>query len=370
MQLFKFLGTSPITLLQGGQIISGATSVMWVERYREAGEFEIVAPVSSGLRTFLPIGSLISHIDTLEVMIVENHEIEEPKDEEATIRITGRGFETYLENRIAGSNETAMSSGSALTEYVIPAGYTWNQAVTLINRAIWSTWLYNTNFKLLNVLATNLVAGTGVSEARVIERKSIYENLLDMLEVDNLGIKTIRPGPWSPLPPADMTLVLGIHQGVDRSQQVIFSYEAGEIENAQYLWSNKSEKNSVYITSKWFQIEYNDAPVDYARRQMYLKLEDVDKSFNTLPTGADKTNILARMITLGKQALAANNMVSISKAEISKESSRYLVRRDYDVGDIVAVNGNYDSSAKMRVSEFVEIEDETGSHGYPTLSTI
>ena len=74
MELFKFVpGTTP-TVLEQGQVINGYTSATWTERYSELGEFEIQTQLSSGLREFLPIGTLISHSNTLDVMIVENHE--------------------------------------------------------------------------------------------------------------------------------------------------------------------------------------------------------------------------------------------------------------------------------------------------------
>lgn len=76
MELFKF--THPTsTNLTYGVPIHGYTSAMWVERYRVPGEFEIEAPLSSGLQDELPLGTVISHIDTLDAAIVENHEISE-----------------------------------------------------------------------------------------------------------------------------------------------------------------------------------------------------------------------------------------------------------------------------------------------------
>ncbi len=49
-----------------------------------------------------------------------------------------------------------------------------------------------------------------------------------------------------------------------------------------------------------------------------------------------------------------------------------LIFRDktYDVGDIITVDGEYNATTTMRISEYVEIEDETGDSGYPTFSEI
>src|SRR6478735_7894203 len=121
MNLFKFNVVTDPTALDSGQYINGVESLMWVERYLEPGEFEIKAPLSSGLRDFLPLGTLISHIDTMEVMIVENHQVIEEETADPTIVITGRTFDTYLENRIVGMN--LARAGSTLSEYILAAGY-------------------------------------------------------------------------------------------------------------------------------------------------------------------------------------------------------------------------------------------------------
>jgi hypothetical protein len=57
------------------------------------------------------------------------------------------------------------------------------------------------------------------------------------------------------------------------------------------------------------------------------------------------------------------------EATISK-NSRYAYRKDYIVGDIVYVVGNYGVSQKMRVIENVEVQDATGSFSYPTLKVL
>ncbi len=41
MDLFRFLNPTAPTRLEQGEIINGLTSIMWIERYREAGEFTL-----------------------------------------------------------------------------------------------------------------------------------------------------------------------------------------------------------------------------------------------------------------------------------------------------------------------------------------
>jgi hypothetical protein len=69
----------------------------------------------------------------------------------------------------------------------------------------------------------------------------------------------------------------------------------------------------------------------------------------------------------GRIAIDNQNRVTIVKSDISSVTP-YQYRTDYNVGDLVTLDGNFGVSAVMRVIEYVEIEDESGESGHPTLS--
>ena len=62
--------------------------------------------------------------------------------------------------------------------------------------------------------------------------------------------------------------------------------------------------------------------------------------------------------------------VNINRVDITRNSSRALYRKDYDLGDIVTVIGSYDETTKKRITEYIESEDEHGESSYPTLSAV
>ena len=361
MELFKFNYTTDPTVLERGELINGATSIMWVERYREAGEFEIVAPLSSGLLSFLPIGTLISHADSMEVMIVENQEIDEEKIEDPVITFTGRTLETFLEQRIIGTNQARASS--TITEYSLAADYTWNQAVKLINDHIQNTT--NVNDQLVNVVATTTVTGTGPRTLQVLKRDEVYKALLEILETDDLGIRTIRR---STFPGGDNTRTqFSIFRGVNRSNQVIFSWKAGDLSEVNYLWSDKKSKTSAMVVGRYINVMVDGTSTKYNKRTMIVDADDIDGNLSAPPSGAALTDVINKMIARGNSAISAKNRVTISRADISN-ISKYQYRKDFNVGDLVTLDGNFGQIAIMRVTEYVEIEDETGESAHPTLS--
>jgi len=363
MDIIKFTSSGPVS---GGQVVEGFSSKMWIERYRDPGEFKLIAPISSGIREKLPMGTFITHMDTVELMIVENHEINDVKGQESEIVITGRSWETFLENRIIGSNKYFPLSETPV-EYPLISGYTWIQARTLIENHCLQSYLADANnaipyFEVRNVVST----GTSLAADRSVKRGPLHKALLDFLAIDNLGIKAVRPGPWSNATNG-VNFVLTIYKGVDRTAGIIFSWDRGEIETADYFWTNRTSKNSALIVGKWVQTVVV-ASSGYSRRTMLIDASDIDQGYASPPGGADLTAVVTAMQQRGRDILAANNSVTITKAEVTKEGTRYKYRTDYNLGDIVTVSGDYNSSAAMMVVEYVETEDSTGVGGYPTLS--
>ena len=72
----------------------------------------------------------------------------------------------------------------------------------------------------------------------------------------------------------------------------------------------------------------------------------------------------------GILALLSQNDLVLVKPELESNAESYVYRQDYNIGDIVTVIGNYGVQSKMRVVSYVEIEDENGETGYPTLSVV
>ena len=364
MDLFKFTPVSYETMLEHGDAINKLTSVMWTERYREPGEFQLKAQLSTGLREFLPLGTLISHKDTYEVMIVENHEITEEKQEDPTLIVTGRSFEAFLENRVVGVNQARASS--TLAEYILLQDYTWNQATKLINDHIYNT--QTPNDALYNVQAVNMVPiSAGTIEERTIDRGNVLDKLDEILAIDDIGVRTIRRNYFG-LVGSNTWTRIEIFRGTDLSNKVIFSWKSGDLDSAEYLFSDKPTKNAALILGRYvYAVVDNPAYTKYDRRFMMVDGSDLDGNLSAPPTGAALTTILNKMRTRGRQALGRQNRINLSRTDVS-DTTQYVFRKDYNIGDIVSLDGNFGQITKMRVVEYVEIEDENGTSGHPTLS--
>jgi hypothetical protein len=366
LNLFKYVTTTDPTILDQGEMFKAPKSIMWAERYRDPGEFELVDNLSSGLVDILPIGTLISHYGTLEVMIVENQEIDDSKEEDPVIKITGRSLESSLENRIVGTNQIRANPIIGLG-YNLAAANTWNQIVLLINDHINSNINVNDNFG--NISAASIVSGiTGVSEARLLKPEAVDKAVLDLLAIDDCGIKVIRRNTFGAPGGSATQTVFCVHNGINRSNTVIFSWQGGDLDIVDYLWTDKPLKNSAMIIGRYVNTYVDTANVTkFNRKTMIVPADDIDGYLTAAPSGATLNNIVAQMQTRGRQALEKQNRLTISRADISN-LSKYHYRQDYNIGDLISLDGNFGQIAVMRVFEYVEIQDENGESGHPTFS--
>ena len=198
MQIFKFkpIGGGAVTLEQG-ELINYIDDAMWVERYREPGEFKLSSLLSSGLRDQLPLGTLISHIDTSEVMIVENHVITDDVESDTGIEISGRSFDAYLEERVIGWSLYWTYKDQTLTQpvpYILPQGKSYEQALALIKDSINTVRTPSAaDNRLINVNEASRiafpVANYPTYGARNMKREDALKGLTSILENDDLGIE-------------------------------------------------------------------------------------------------------------------------------------------------------------------------------------
>jgi hypothetical protein len=379
MDLFKFVTTNSDGYISQGEIINGYDTLEWTERYVLPGEFKLKAPVSSGLRSKLPPGTMVSHVDTLELMYVTSNEIDtEAKEGEPPLVITGRSMESWLRHRIVGDDiETYIDIGTgyhlvnSMADYVLAFDSSWDQARDLINA------LVNTTFAGVDDEVEGFVAvsnqqhiGPNTVEPRIMRKQNLHSAVLELLAVDDFGIKSVRPNPTNVDP---TTVEFRIHNGFDLRESVRFSHALGDLDRTRYFWSDEGYKTDFYCVSNYFQLRSAYSAVGLDRRIMIVDCTDMDNHYtdeemfgvgSTLPE-----EVGIAMDIRGQQMLRAQVPTAIASTDIS-QTTQYKYREDYDVGDIVHVSGDYDLSAVMRVMEYVEFEDELGEHGYPTLAAV
>lgn len=367
MHLFKY--DDPPSFANAAPI-NGYESVTWVEKYADPGEVTIEAKLSSGLREFLPLGSIISRTESLEPMIVENHEIADDVDDEPMLTITGRSFETFLSHRVVGQNQNWVSPPATIQDagYALAAANLHVQIVDLINDHIYAPETIDDNDAVPNLIAMADVPVPLASVARVIKRGDLHTRVLELLAIGDYGIKVWRANTFAGTDTAGQTRIY-IYSGTDKTSTVTFSAQTGDVKTADYLWSIKNLKNAALVTGKFVETFVAGVETGYERRVMFVDASDMDQALTAVPTSTALTTMRANMATRGRQALASQRQITLANVNIS-DRRVYEYRKDYEVGDFVSLDGNFGETLRMRVVAYAEIEDKDGETGYPTLSVV
>jgi hypothetical protein len=360
MELFKLSST-----FYPSSSLRNFDTLIWTERYAEAGEFklEFRNANSKELEALLPLGSLISHTGTKEVMIVENYEMSHEKDKSMLITVSGRSFETFLENRVTYNSlfpiYLSTTSGSTDKRDGVYVGITVGDYVMSILEYAFQT---GTNKEVSNTLRVNELRLDTSPEDYPSGRGDVYSEALKALALLDAGLKNVRPNG------SQTTLDLVLSDGLDKRNTVIFSAQNEDLENAKYFKTIKSYKNYIWLALPRqvnAEIRSSKLSVDKTgleRRSMYSEdSEALD--------GARSVGVGTAVYKLAQRLLAESLQLSMVQATISK-TAKPKFKVDYDVGDIVTVQGEFETSQVMRVTEHILTVDNNGINGYPTLGAL
>lgn len=360
-----------------GEMVNGLVRKQWVERYLEPGEFVLVGSPTDELRAQLAIGTLISHVDTEEVMIVEDHQIEEKVGAAPVFTVSGRSLDSFIESRVATDNGLGFNGklDDGVAPKVLYDGTGWpfsfdsvtppELAVALLEMQLESTKTIRTSFAIPDLAVLHNITTTYTRKDQDLPRGDLASQIMDILGDIEAGIKIQRPNE------SHAKIKFLIHKGVNLATSVRFSYERGEILGAKYLWSSRDYRNSAYISTRYQGLYYSlggtESETGLARRVTFIDATDIEKA-----TSFSRVSYINSLL----KARAKRELKKKKKDRILFEAqihpfSRYQYRKNYNIGDVVRVDGNYDISANMRVIEYVETDDGDGSgFGVPTLEAV
>jgi hypothetical protein len=378
-------------------LIEGYSSMIWTERNLENGDFEMKTPKVAETRALLPIGSQISLRDTNEIMMVETHSIGRDNNGYSELTVTGRTFETFLENRVlaAAVYNTPWQVYKTYTPSEFVSLLLWNHAVNATGedptRAATTKSTYDA---IPQVVVTDSTTRIDAAKVWWLESGIVYSTLRDILTLSELGVRSIRPpGTTGNVMTFDVTrtvsrgtvskastsnisqIRLDVYNGLDRSRNqgilepVMFHYDSGHIDDPKYLFSIKEYNNFAIVLGSMQAVEVwpdvtpaPDTTVNgLARRPLYVDGETV----GTMST----PDFVAAMTQKGRLELKKRNQTAVFDGAISPLSP-YKYNQHYFLGDKVTLLAEYGYEATMVVSEYIRTEDQSGDRGYPGLSTI
>lgn len=375
-------------------LIEGWNSLIWTERFVEPGDFELRTPLVEQTMQALPLNSLLTLRESREVMLVETHTIKTNDAGVAELTVVGRTFDSILESRILrGGYQAPTATVVQLTPAQYAACFLWNELVNTQSTDFlrhFSTAMRDSNIPYVSVgMSDEAYAMTGNAQTWWVEEGEMASQFRDISKDTKVGVRAKRPptahsrlilyngagGMLLGTYTEDITtLLLEVYSGADRTVNsitktpVVFAMNMGNLDNPQYLFSQKDYRNVAYIDSKLGAAQVYATPADanttsLNRRVLYVDGSDVDST--------DKTyeQILPALQQKARQELLNHNMQFLFDVAVAN-TDPYKYGTDYDLGDLITLNADYGISRTMRVTEFVRSQDNNGEKSYPTLTQI
>lgn len=333
--------------------LDSATSIIWINRFQAAGEFEIYTRANTELLTLLGSDETYWTREGKDdnVMVTETVRLTTSAEDGAYIIISGKGTESFLARRII-PKQTVWQSKTA--EYIIRDMITSNVgtgAIGLrqISRITLGDWLHDTTQPI----------------DKQVTGKNLLEAISDLCTEWEYGFKMIQNGG---------TFTFQLYKGTDRSYNqsandfVVFSPAWDNLGNTEYTRDKTTLYNAVYVAGEGEGsnriIAGNGNTDGLRRRELWV---DARNESSTTEGGTLTPLEYYQMLFQQASETIDNSKETVSFEGEVLDTSSYTYGVDYNLGDIVQVETEYGIQAAARVTEITEVEDESGYQLRPTL---
>lgn len=357
-------------LLRREVVVDKFVSLIWTERWKEIGDFELLMHSTTTNRTIFSTGKWLTLNESLRVMTVETIEDTTDDQDRKLLRIKGRSLETILEDR-AVMNTTNFTIGD--NKWHLTG--TPKAIVETMFTAICVTGTLSSNdiipFLGSDVLyPADTIPAVSTSMDWYQEPATLYDAIKNLCDIFEMGYRLIRN-------PTTNQLRFDIYTGSDRTSAqntlpaVIFSPNLDNLERTTELTTISQAKNCAIVVTEvggsyYYQIVYAagiDPEVEgFERKILFMVVTLDDAEITTIPA-----SINAALQQRGKNELALHQPFSAFDGEIT-QYSQYKYGIHYHLGDLLTMQNTDGARNDMRVTEQIFVSDESGDRSYPTLA--
>lgn len=346
------------------EVVDRFESMIWSERYRAMGDFELQIRSTTNHRRLFKTGTRIAINESYRVMIVETIEDKTESDGQKVLSIKGRSLEKLLDDRIALPSLAGTTSAPKWTLTGTPGNI-----VRQMFHDICVTGTLSTSDRIGQVIEGSIFPEDTIPESSdeitvEVEPATLYDATVNLCDIYDLGFRLVRN--------FDTTqLYWDVYSGSDRTTSqstlapVIFSPDLDNLQNTAELTTIASAKNVAYVVTPVgsrmvYPLDVDPTVTNGTNRQALLvRADDI--------TDTDPVVAQAKMDQRGREELAKNRTVSAFDGELNKNSS-YKYGRDYNLGDLVEMRNTDGITNQMRVAEQIFVQDREGQRSYPTLT--
>lgn len=344
-------------------LIDAYKSMIWTERYNQAGDFEIYTEVSGEVLKHVTKDCYLSIKESDRTMIVSDIQIISDREAGNFIKITGNSLEQILNRRIVWGLKTLNTNLQ-------------NGIKTLLNESIISP--SDSKRKISNFVFQTVTDSriTGIKIEKQFTGDNIYDIITELCEDNDIGFKLLLN--------KSNQFVFSLYAGVDRTYDntdnpyVIFSPSFENLLNSNYYDTNVDLKTITLVAgedsgNKRKYLTYSaSSGTGLNRRELFTDARDIqseyyddDNNKHTMTTTEYNNALQAR----GKEKLEECTALTLFEGEVEPYNS-FVYKEDYFLGDLVQIENEYGLGGIARITEVVTSHDDGGYSVYPTFEMI
>jgi hypothetical protein len=359
-------------------IIDGFTSIIWTERYYGDNKVELVVPLSTSMMNKLPLGTFLAIEESNELMILETVNVEAGK-----LKFSGISLLSWLNNRFIRTSASHDDQYWYLEG--VPGEILWTMVYYMCVGGEYldgSTpiGISNPEQFILPGLGLYDYDTSGESLKVGISYGPLYDEMLKFAQTYEIGMQIIFDIN------SETPLQFRSYKGLDRTSTqtelpvVRFSSEMDSLSDIKEVQSIATLKTQVYAFAPSFKPEEGqpdlrttpgisnlagDEYVGFDLRAKMIFADDV----TTDQVGGSSTTLLDILNNRAHAELIDNKYIKTVDGEIVPDS-QFLYGFDYNLGDIIEVEGDSGTIQRSRITEYIRSHDNNGEKAYPTVTGI
>ena len=337
------------------KVLDAYESLIWTERYNQAGDFEFHAPATIELLNIMTPGRYLYLSESDTLMIIEKIEIATDTDEGNKLTVSGPSIASVIARRIVWSQTTL-------------DGYLEGQIQKLLNQNIISP--SDNNRRISNFVFE--ASGDSAIGSMTIKSQytgdNVYKVITEVCEERGLGFKVT----FNSSNQFVFKLINGKDRTYDQSinEPVVFSPGFDNLIDSDYVNNQADYKTIALIAgqeegdSRVRTTIQPDASTGLNRRELYIDARDLQQG-----EGMSDAEYLAILQQRGNEKMASYlGNESFDATMETNIGPKFGV--DFFLGDIVQVENEYGLGGKCRVTELIRSMKSSGYFEYPTFKML
>lgn len=338
-------------------------SLLWVERYYECGDFEIICPPNQDVIEYASVGNYLMSSESPILMIFEKITITTSAEEGVRYKLEGRSLESILDRRVILHKTLIKNNLEDAIRQLLDVSFI---KPSDSGRKIDIFEFQYSYDPRINSITCDYEFDKGTSVLEVIQT---------MCQNAGCGFKMILTDDHK----FSFALVFGDDHTYDQDVNpwIVFSPNFNNLISDKYEKdAGEKYKNLIYVEGEVYNNQDPQQVIigtatGLERREYFEDASDINHKVTDLETGEEITltasEYTAQLKQRGNNIFSEKDYVTTVESEVEPRLVA-VYREDYYIGDIVQVENILGFETKSRVTEFIIQHDSAGLQMYPKFT--